>query len=317
MKCKICNKYCKSIRSLSSHLRYHDINLLNYYVKYENFKIPKCPYCNKDSKHENGLKYRLTCGNKKCILKTQINRKHTKETKEKLRKKLFERIKKEKGNTPYDKKRRGEMSYLENWFYINVIEKYKLYEKYDIVREYPFYPYFIDFAFLNIKLAVELDGGTHFNNDGSYIQRDLDKNKALLKNKWNLFRINYQEINKNKIQEFFEFIKNINILEPKMFESRIYKGKIVKAPQRAPRRKYKTRKLLLEQKRKESFLREQKNIELIKNSNIDFSKYGRGNEIAKLINKHPQKIQNWMRKYCPDIWEKAYKTKRAKDYLKL
>ena len=51
-------------------------------------------------------------------------------------------------------------------------------------------------------------------------------------------------------------------------------------------------------------------INLIKNSNINFSKFGWVKQVAKLINKHPQKINAWMKKYMKDFYENnCYKRK--------
>jgi len=314
MKCKICQKYCESIRSLSLHLKYfHDLKLIKYFIDYEDFQVPKCKYCNDNAKIVRGLKYRVTCGSLQCISTDLKQRKHSDKTKEILRKKRFNYLKKKNKNTSWQTHHRREMSYLENWFYENIVKEYNLCEKYDIIYEYPFYPYFIDFAFLNIKLAVELDGGTHFKKNGDRIQRDLDKNKLLLNNGWSILRINYQESNENKIQEFLNFLKNIDILNPKVLQSKIFKGSIRKITNK----NHLSKNEYLKKIKKESFIREERNIEIVNKSDIDFSKYGWRKKIAKLINKHPQKIQNWMRKYCPDIWKKAHKTKRAKDYFKL
>ncbi len=312
MKCKICNKYCKSIRSLSSHLKYHDTNLLNYRIMYENFKTPICPYCGEKSKLKkaSNIKYCLTCGSKQCISTHCHKMRHSEKTKEILRNKRFNYLKKKNKNTAWQTHHRREMSYLENWFYENVVIKYELCNKYDVIYEYPFYPYFIDFAFLNIQLAVELDGGTHFDKNGDRIQRDKDKDKLLLYNGWSVFRINYQETNEHAIQKFLEYIGNIDILNPKIFESKIHRGKI----QKIKKRKYGTRKDYFKKINEEYAENQKETIEIVENSDVDFSKFGWVKKIAELTNRNPQKIQNWMRKFCPDIWAKAYKTTKAKDY---
>lgn len=53
-----------------------------------------------------------------------------------------------------------------------------------------------------------------------------------------------------------------------------------------------------------------KNIEKILNSNIDFSKYGWVNEAAKLMNKHPQKVNIWIKRWMPDFYQ-TYCFKRS------
>ena len=47
----------------------------------------------------------------------------------------------------------------------------------------------------------------------------------------------------------------------------------------------------------------------VKESGIDFTKFGWVRQVAKLINKHPQKINGWVKKYAPEIYECAFKKK--------
>lgn len=47
----------------------------------------------------------------------------------------------------------------------------------------------------------------------------------------------------------------------------------------------------------------------VRNSNIDFSKFGWVGKVAQILNKKPQKINMWMKKYVPDIYENAFKRK--------
>ena len=43
-------------------------------------------------------------------------------------------------------------------------------------------------------------------------------------------------------------------------------------------------------------------IELILNSDIDFSKYGWSGQVAKIINQKPQKVNQWMKRYMFDFY---------------
>lgn len=79
------------------------------------------------------------------------------------------------------------MSYPEKLFQ-NLVEKNELAKKYDIVREYSFFPFFIDFAFVNIKLAVEIDGSQHWKKQ-SKIESDKKKDELLISNDWKIYRI--------------------------------------------------------------------------------------------------------------------------------
>jgi len=52
-------------------------------------------------------------------------------------------------------------------------------------------------------------------------------------------------------------------------------------------------------------------VEKLKTSNIDFTKFGWVKEAAKFLNKHPQKINQWIKKYAPEIYDIAFKRKMA------
>ncbi len=47
-------------------------------------------------------------------------------------------------------------------------------------------------------------------------------------------------------------------------------------------------------------------MEIIKNCDIDFTKYGWVTKLATLLGKKPQKINRWMKKYMPEILEKSF-----------
>ena len=119
------------------------------------------------------------------------------------------------------------MSYLEQWFYDNVIIKYNLTEKYDIVNELCVYPYFIDFAFQNINVAVELDGKCHFIHGETRNGHDRKKDNFLIEKGWKVFRIGYTENNEETINEFLSYISKIEAGE-KILEARVFKYKEIK-----------------------------------------------------------------------------------------
>lgn len=192
MECKICNKELKNKIALNIHLRTHNISILEYLKKYENLKIPKCK-CGKFVKQKGKeIKFLSTCGNKKCI-------------------KLLSREKRlifMKENPEKTAWRLKNLSYPEKIFK-NKCEELNLNEKYLIIRERPVFPYFIDFAFENEKIAVEIDGSQHENKDRK--KRDKKKDKLLIKNGWKIIRFPAVNINNNIdecIEILFKFIYN-------------------------------------------------------------------------------------------------------------
>ena len=111
--------------------------------------------------------------------------KHDDAYKEKMREFRLKYMKEHPENTAWRK--RNEPSYPEKCF-IKFLEENKYSEKYLIEREYPVFPYYIDFAFVDLKVAVEIDGSQHI-LDVERIERDKDKDKILVHNGWKVLRV--------------------------------------------------------------------------------------------------------------------------------
>lgn len=109
--------------------------------------------------------------------------KHTEETKKKMREKRLAWMKANPEKTAW---RLKNMSYPEKCFQ-KILEDNGLDKKYLIYREYSVFPYFIDFAFVNEKIAVEIDGSQHLEEDRK--KRDEEKDKLLISNGWKVLRI--------------------------------------------------------------------------------------------------------------------------------
>ena len=187
------------------------------------------------------------------------------------------------------------MSNLELWFYNNIILKNELQNKYDIVNEYPIYPYFIDFAFLNINLAVELDGQCHF-IDGKRIKHDQIKNDSLIQRGWNIYRISGNDLKNNAEKDFLEYLENFNI-NTKKLETKVYKGTLKKLEKKRTRIEY------YEDKKRKTDEKNKIFIDNVLNSNINFSAFGWVQKVAVLINQKPQKVNNWMKRYLNDFFQ--------------
>ncbi len=190
MECKICNQKFKGKIGLNTHIRTHKIELLEYHIKYESFKIPKCE-CGKNRK-KNKIEFRFnsTCGDIDCVKKT-------------LREKRISWIKENPEKTAW---RLSNMSYPEKIFNDKCLEL-KLNEKHLIIREKSIFPYFVDFAFQNEMVAVEIDGSQH--NVDNRKKKDEEKDKLLLSLGWRVIRFSAKEIQTNTISCFdklFEFI---------------------------------------------------------------------------------------------------------------
>ena len=127
---------------------------------------------------------------------------HNEKTKEILRIKRLEYIKNNPDKTAW---RLSNFSYPEKIFYNKLIENG--YDKKNlIIREYSFYPYFIDFAFINEKIAIEIDGSQHLLDNRK--EHDIKKDKLLLENNWKIIRITEKEV-KDNINHVFNIIDNV------------------------------------------------------------------------------------------------------------
>lgn len=118
--------------------------------------------------------------------------KHSKETKEKMRHSRLKWMKEHPEQTAW---RLKNMSYPELCFK-RMLEENGLDKQYLIYREYPVYPYFIDFAFVDLNIAVEIDGSQHLEEDRK--ERDDKKDELLLSKGWEIVRITAKEVISNK-----------------------------------------------------------------------------------------------------------------------
>lgn len=114
---------------------------------------------------------------------------HSEETKKKLREINLERMKKNPSSTPW---RLKNQSYPEKLFE-KFLEDNGFSERYLIYREFPVFPYFIDFAFPDLLIAVEIDGSQHLLPER--VEKDTQKDKVLSENGWRVLRITAKVVN--------------------------------------------------------------------------------------------------------------------------
>jgi very-short-patch-repair endonuclease len=308
--CRICGFEAKSNNSMTSHLKLkHDLTLYDYIIQY--FEIPTCQYCNENkvevySRPLHRFKsyarfWKLTCLNPTCKSKYNIDiqkkyYENNEAARELHRQQRIEYLKQRTGKTAWERRAAGEMSYLEQWFYDEVVVKHNLTKKYDIVNELCVYPYFIDFAFQNIKVAVELDGKCHFIHGETRNGHDRKKDKHLISQGWKVFRIGYNENNEETINEFLSYISKIEAGE-KELPNRMFKYSEVKELKK-PKRTWEEWKEIDYKRRYEL---NKPLIDLVKNSNINFSKRGWRIAVSELIGKNPGKVKKWIKLYLPEI----------------
>ena len=303
---KIDGTICKNNLGLSIHLKSHGMTLLEYYEKYEEKIIPTCPYCESKVKTRGGKNntiFNLTCGGKNCLRDHKKKIEISEETKNKMRAKRLNYLSNKNNfyKTSWGKSSRGEMTYGEEWLH-KILEKEGLYSKHDIIFQYPIFPYSIDFAFINEKVALEFDGKCHFIS-GKRIDHDLKRDEYLESKGWRTFRVSYDEMKSFEIQNFLEFIESLAPIDyRKKFEERMIKSEEIK-PKKENKRDLNRINYDSEQ---------YKLAEIISSSDIDFSSFGWVNKVSHLTGKKHQKINRWMKKYLPEIYEISYKKRSSK-----
>lgn len=108
---------------------------------------------------------------------------HSEETKAKIRKKRLAFMKAHPEQTAW---RQKNMSYPEEMF-LKFLTERGYADKFLIQREFSVFPYFIDFAFVDLKIAIEIDGSQHLLPERK--KKDELKDALLHSQGWRVIRI--------------------------------------------------------------------------------------------------------------------------------
>jgi very-short-patch-repair endonuclease len=209
--CDNCNRDFKNKPALASHIKNclskETINLIIEDYRFNNFSIAdisKKYKVNKNRFLKNLKPYIRSNSEAKIIANKKYPEKnrHTEDTKQKLREKRLKWMKENPEKTAW---RQSNMSYPEKLFLDKIVE-IGWDKKYLIIREKSFFPYFVDFAFEDFKVAVEIDGSQHQDKDRKL--SDDKKDKLLLSSGWNVIRITAQEI-KNNLNNCIDLVEDI------------------------------------------------------------------------------------------------------------
>ena len=227
----------------------------------------------------------LSEANKLAHKKYPENFKHTEESKKIMREKRLVFMKNNPEKTAW---RLSNVSYPEK-LCIEYIEKNSLDKKYSIVREYSVFPYFIDFAFVNEMVAVEIDGSQHLLPERK--ERDDIKDELLNELGWLVIRVSEKEI-KTNINEVFNQILSILKDKPKINNHRI--GLVVKPKkyQKKERNEFGFTELEIQSKFKQRKVeRPPLSVLLEQTKQMGFPKTG------KLYNVSENTIRKWIKAY--------------------
>ena len=209
LKCNLCDKEFNNLGGLNCHLKYckETIHLKNdiidMYLKdlMGIVEINKITGINKGKIVEYLGENRRSASDANILahVKYPNSFKHSEDSKKLMREKHLKYMEEHPEKTAW---RLSNLSYPEKLF-LNKLKDLKWDEKYLIIREKSFFPFFVDFAFENEKIAVEIDGSQHLEKDRK--ERDDKKDKLLNDLGWGVIRITDFEI-KNNIDNVFEIL---------------------------------------------------------------------------------------------------------------
>jgi len=293
--CKICGRKLDNVGNLKQHIKKCEKlsvikdELIKLYVD-ESYSVKdlrkKFKVQSDDIKYILGNKVRsLSEANKLAHKKYPENFKHTEESKKIMREKRLVFMKNNPEKTAW---RLSNVSYPEK-LCIEYIEKNSLDKKYSIVREYSVFPYFIDFAFVNEMVAVEIDGSQHLLPERK--ERDDIKDELLNELGWLVIRVSEKEI-KTNINEVFNQILSILKDKPKINNHRI--GLVVKPKkyQKKERNEFGFTELEIQSKFKQRKVeRPPLSVLLEQTKQMGFPKTG------KLYNVSENTIRKWIKAY--------------------
>jgi very-short-patch-repair endonuclease len=311
-KCNYCNYTVSSRRKLYIHKK--DVH--NVQRGQQPYSQYKCEFCGKEwlatySTYKNHVKHWCKKNpNVEPIDPIKVFKKHTEESK----RKISEGMKKAHAEgRACEWIGRRVRSYAEQSWY-NIFTK----DFGEGTFENNFYvkKYFLDFAWPDKMIYFEVDGRTHFTDNG--IKHDLERTEFLKKEGWTLIgRCNwseYQKLSKEEKERYVtevensirtSIIKDNLIMKPTKninngkaeIEKRFNKNGLA-TMEALPKDESEYIKGLLELKNKR--------WAIIQESNIDFTKYGWVKEIANLFGIAENKAGKYIKKNFPDFYKTCY-----------
>lgn len=154
--------------------------------------------------------------------------------------------------------------------------------------------YSIDIAFPDIKFGIEINGNQHYNRDGTLKEYYQKRHDEIVAAGWEILELHYSiSWNLEKIDFLLEKREQPDYTE--YFEVK-----------RKLDEKRKNKEPTLPRGQKWSNKTSQKwepYKKIVENCDIDFSKFGWGVKLSKILGISPQKSAKWMKRYFPDVYE--------------
>lgn len=151
------------------------------------------------------------------IARIKYPRKLSEETKNKISKSRIKYLKDHPDQVPYLLNHSSKGSSYPETYFDEIFEGKFNYDKYFRIGLYH-----IDFAIINKKIAIEVDGEQHY-SDSKIVESDIRKNNYLIDNNWDIIRIRWSEYQKMKrnekekyIIEIVDYINNLICIKPEI-----------------------------------------------------------------------------------------------------
>lgn len=286
-KCKFCGEIFESKHKLYEHL-HSNHKEFNPRPKTEYF----CKYCGESigtNKQYGWKSHRLKCKVFSKILTKSGHRTLSEEEKQKISDTL-KRMHAEGKILGWNKRFTLEPSYPEKWV-MAMIEKEGINGNY--YYNMPFHGFFLDFAWIDLKKVIEIDGKQHY-EDPKQIERDMRKDSLLAEEGWQELRLSWKDIY-NEPKRFIKIIKDFILDE----DSEVLSEYIdVEAFQKS---KILEHNLKLKSKQEKAEEKERKISERkMYFDSVDTTKWGWITQASKDLKTSRTQIRRWLKKYYPE-----------------
>lgn len=281
LNCKFCGKLCKNILSIRAHERTCPANPDRKYVSHT---VGHTAW-NKGLTKETSEKIQHIAQSCSKALKGRAGHKHTEETK-----KLLSMIRKQQiadnGGVWWNSRSKCKRSYAEEWtkhILENETNDIKFYEEYHIGK------WFLDFAWPDRKIGLEIDGSQH---EWPERQRmDTEKDAYCTSQGWKILRLKWSDISMNKpqaIQIIKKFVLTSEIVD---YEFQHKLTKVKKGYYHLPDNVWNERKMMMI------------------NSGIDMSKFGWQSKMVNHTGLTKRVIERTIEHFYDEFKDKIFKRK--------
>lgn len=280
--CKYCSKICKNIRSIRSHERSCPFNPTRQYVSHT---IGHAAW-NKGLTKETSEKIQHIAKACSKTLKGRPGHKHTEATKQLLSKIRKQQIA-QNGGIWWNSRSKCKRSYAEEWtkrVLENETNNITFYEEYHIGK------WFLDFAWPERKIGLEIDGKQHEWPDRR--RMDAEKDAYCTSLGWKILRLKWSDISMNKqqaIQLIKQFVLTSEIID---YDFQHKPTRVKKGYYHLPDNVWDERKLRLI------------------NSGIDMSKYGWQSKMVMYTGLTKRVIERTIEHFHDEFKNKIYKRKQ-------